>query len=313
MSEVLTGDPRKWTLARRVSTAAAIGVFDGVHRGHRTVLERLVRMAEKRGLAPAVLTFDPHPLEIIDPARAPKLLMSIAQRIETLGQAGIEIVGVLPFEQVREMDPEVFAREVLGERFQVGVVAVGTDFRFGRDRAGDVDTMRAIGAEMGYEVVAVDLLDDQTDAPISSTRIRSLLATGDIGGAEALLGHHFELCGIVVEGDRRGRTIGFPTANLAIEDRMVVPGNGVYAAWASVHDHVHPAVVNIGVRPTFDGTRLSVEAHLLDFDGDLYGKGLALRFVARLRSEEKFGSVDELVAQIKRDIVAGREALGDGV
>ncbi|MGF1665793.1 MAG: bifunctional riboflavin kinase/FAD synthetase [Acidimicrobiia bacterium] len=309
MTDVLTGDPLGWRLARQVATAVAIGVFDGVHRGHRSVLEPLIALAVDRGLAVAALTFDPHPLEVVAPERAPLLLSTVGQRISALAEVGAEIVGVLPFEQVRTMEPDVFARDVIGGHLNARVVAVGADFRFGRDRQGDVETLRRVGGSVGYEVLVVDLVDDNGTAPISSTRIRSLISEGDVESAAGLLGHPYELCGIVVEGDRRGRTIGFPTANLAVEERLAVPADGVYAAWAVVHDDFHPAVVNIGVRPTFDGVRRTIEAHLLDFDGDLYGKGVALRFVARLRGERRFDSIDALIDQITHDVAAGRAAL----
>lgn len=312
MTDVLTGDPLRWRLAREVATAVAIGVFDGVHRGHRSVLEPLVALADDRGLAVAALTFDPHPLEIVAPERAPRLLSTVGQRIEALAGVGADIVGVLPFEQVRTMEPEVFADDVLRGRLNARVVAVGADFRFGRDRGGDIATLNTVGSQAGYDVVVVDLVDDSGDEPISSTRIRTLLAEGDVTTAAELLGGAYELCGIVVEGDRRGRTIGFPTANLAVDDRMAVPADGVYAAWAVVNDVTHPAVVNIGNRPTFEGARRSIEAHLLDFEGDLYGRGVALRFVSRLRGEQKFESIDALVAQIGSDVAAGRRTLAMG-
>lgn len=312
MTEVLTGDPLGWRVAPHVKTAVAIGVFDGVHRGHRSVLEPLVKLADDRGLAAAALTFDPHPLEIVAPERAPKLLSSVGQRIDALGALGVEIVGVLPFEHVRRMAPSVFARDVLHGRLNASVVAVGADFRFGRNRGGDVETLRQVGFEVGYEVLVVDLVDDAGDNPISSSRIRTLLAEGQVEAAALLLGASYELCGIVVEGDRRGRSIGFPTANLAVEERMAVPADGVYAAWAVVHDAIHPAVVNIGVRPTFEGAQRSIEAHLLGFDGDLYGRRVALRFVARLRGEQRFESVEALVRQIEDDVEAGRARLGLG-
>jgi riboflavin kinase / FMN adenylyltransferase len=309
VTDVLTGDPLGWRLARQVATAVAIGVFDGVHRGHRSVLEPLVALAVDRGLAVAALTFDPHPLEVVAPDRAPMLLSTVGQRISALAAVGAEIVGVLPFEHVRAMEPEVFARDVIGGHLNARVVAVGADFRFGRDRQGDVSTLRRVGESAGYDVMVVDLVDDNGADPISSTRIRSLIAEGDVESAAGLLGHRYELCGIVVEGDRRGRTIGFPTANLAVDERLAVPADGVYAAWAVVHEDLHPAVVNIGVRPTFDGVRRTVEAHLLDFDGDLYGKGVALRFVARLRGERRFESIEALTGQINQDVAAGRMAL----
>lgn len=306
---ILTGDPLEWRLPDHVVTAVAIGVFDGVHRGHRTVIEQLVELATDRGLAPAALTFDPHPIAVLAPDRAPKLLSTIGQRIRALTNAGADIVGVLPFPVIREMAPEQFAGDVLGRHLNARVVAVGADFRFGRDRAGDLETLRSIGSEVGYEVLAVDLVSGDGHGPISSTRIRALLTSGDVEGAANLLGHPYEVSGIVVEGDRRGRTIGFPTANLAVDEHIATPADGVYSAWAVCHGRIRPAVVNIGVRPTFDGTRRTIEAHLLEYDGDLYGKQVDIRFISRIRGERRFDSVDDLVAQIGLDVEDARAAL----
>ncbi len=306
MTLVLEGDPLGWSTPG--PSAISIGVFDGVHRGHRTVIERLLRRAERDNLVPTVLTFHPHPLAVVAPERAPRLLTTVEQRIELLGGLGVEVVGVLPFDRIRNTEPEIFARGVLAERLEARLVAVGTDFRFGHDRAGDVDTLRRVGEECGYEVATVELLNED-DQPISSTRIRRLVAEGRVGEAADILGRPHEVRGRVVAGDGRGRTIGVPTANLEVDPDVALPGDGVYAAWAVVAGSVHPAVVNIGTRPTFDGEARIAEAHLLDFDGDLYGHPLALRFVSRLRGERRFDSVDELVAQIRADVNTAREVL----
>jgi riboflavin kinase/FMN adenylyltransferase len=273
------------------------------------VIADLVDLAKTHAVSPAALTFHPHPLEVVAPERAPKLLSTVEQRIDSLKAAGAEIVGVLPFPVIRHMDPMTFAVDVLGKRLNARAVVVGSDFRFGLDRAGDLKTLRIAGAQMGYEVEAVDLVDDYGHGPISSTTIRALLEEGDVVGAADLLGHRYEVCGIVVEGDKRGRTIGFPTANLGVDERVLIPADGVYTAWATVHEQRHPAVVNIGVRPTFANATRTIEAHLLGFSGDLYGQSLALGFVGRLRGEQRFGSVDELVAQIGRDVAAARSDL----
>jgi riboflavin kinase/FMN adenylyltransferase len=306
---ILTGDPLEWSVPDHVTTAVAIGVFDGVHRGHRRVIEQVVSIAERTALTPTTLTFDPHPVEVLDPGRTPRLLSTIGQRIEALSRAGAEIVGVLPFRLIREMRPETFAADVLGDRLNARLVAVGADFRFGLNRSGDIDTLRRCGRERGYEVMAVDLVADQGHGPISSSRIRAMLAAGDVSGAAQLLGHLYRLPGIVVEGDARGRSIGFPTANIAVDARLAVPADGVYSAWVDCPSGDHRAVVNIGVRPTFDGGERTIEAHLLDFGGDLYGKELELRFVERLRGEQKFGSIGDLVEQIRLDVDRARATL----
>ncbi len=306
MTQVLEGDPLTWSAPG--PTAISIGVFDGVHRGHRSVIERLLRRSRRDDLVPTVLTFDPHPLAVVAPERAPRLLTTVDQRIELLEGLGVEVVGVLPFERIRDMEPETFAQGVLAERLDARLVAVGTDFRFGHDRAGDLDTLRKVGERCGYEVVAVELLNEN-DHPISSTRIRRLITDGKVGEAADILERPYEIRGRVVPGDGRGREIGIATANLEPDPMVAIPRDGVYAAWAAVEGAVHPAVVNIGVRPTFDGGRRVVEAHLIGFDGDLYGKTVGLRFVSRLRGERRFASIDELVAQIRADTETAREVL----
>lgn len=299
---VLTGDPHTWRVAGDEPTHVAIGVFDGVHRGHRSVLADARRAA---GDAPLVaLTFDPHPLEVVAPERAPLLLGTVDQRVEWLADEGVDVVGVLPFERIREWSAEAFVDVVLVRAVRATAVAVGEDFRFGYDRAGDVGTLRRAGA---FAVHAVHLLGE-ADGPISSSAIRRLLADGEVGLATDLLGRPHTVRGPVVRGDGRGRTVGVPTANVAVHPRVQLPAHGVYAAKV-VTDRRMPAVVNVGVRPTFEGRAVTVEAHVLDADLDLYGRTIDVEFVGRVREERRFDGVDALVAQIHRDIEAARGLL----
>jgi len=308
VTEVWTTDPLLWR--SHCPSAVAIGVFDGVHRGHQAVIEDLVEGAAALGLCPIALTFDPHPLEFLAPERAPRLLGSIEHRVELLGRLGVEIVGVLPFPIIRDLAPAVFATEVLSDRLMARQVAVGADFRFGRDREGDLTLLTEAGARAGFEVKAVSLVTAAGGEVVSSSQIRSMLEQGEVEAAERMLGRPFELRGPVIHGDARGRAIGFPTANLHIPDRLAVPAYGVYAAWAHWEGLERPAVVNIGVRPTFGKDGRTVEAHLLGFDGDLYGVEMTLRFVERIRPEVRFDGVEALVAQIGRDVQAAAAILG---
>jgi riboflavin kinase/FMN adenylyltransferase len=285
-----------------------IGNYDGVHLGHQTVLADLAERAVALGGIPrAVLTFDPHPIAVMAPERAPRLLTTIEQRIEILEYLGVDTVGVLPFEQVRLMTPDQFIRDLLAGGLGARIVAVGSDFRFGHDRVGDVESLRAGGTAFGFEVDVVPLLEG--DGPLSSSSIRGMIAAGAVVDARQALGRAFELRGSVVRGDRRGRSIGFPTANVELPESMAVPAHGVYAARVRVGARLYPAVVNIGVRPTFDGQRELIEAHLLDFEDELYGRQIGVLFERRLREEQKFPGVDALVAQIERDVAAAHEAL----
>jgi riboflavin kinase/FMN adenylyltransferase len=282
-----------------------IGNYDGVHLGHQTVLTDLAERASALGGLPrAVLTFDPHPVAVMAPEYAPRLLTSIDQRIEILDYLGVDTVGVLPFERVRMMNPEQFVCDVLTRGLGARVVAVGSNFRFGHDRVGDIESLRAGGATFGFDVDVVPLLEG--DGPVSSSGIRTMIAAGAVDEARQALGRAFELRGEVVGGDRRGRSIGFPTANVDLPAGMAIPARGVYAVRARVGVHLLPAVVNVGVRPTFDGDRELIEAHLLDFEGELYGDEIGLLFEHRLRGEQKFAGVDELAEQIQRDIEAAR-------
>jgi riboflavin kinase/FMN adenylyltransferase len=299
--KVLKGNPRLWEPAPPRGSAVTIGVYDGVHRGHQTVLSDLAQRAEALGVAQrAVLTFDRHPLSLVAPERVPRLLTTIEQRLEILESLGVDLVGILPFDEIRDMDAKDFVDQVLLRALGAKLVVIGTNFRFGRDRAGDVAALRKQGTHHGFEVDAVELLRGD-GATVSSSAIRSLLAVGDVEGAEHALGRPFELRGLVVAGDGRGRALGFPTANLSFSKELAVPAVGVYAVWVNVGGRSIPGVANVGVRPTFGGEVLTVEAHLMGFEDDLYGQTLAVEFKYRLRDELRFSGVDELAIQISRD------------
>lgn len=303
---VLTGPPFDWELG--VDTAVTIGVFDGVHIGHRQVIADLITLAASSGISPAIITFDPHPLSILAPERAPKMLTSVDQRIDQFSQLGVEIAGVLDFPDIRHLLASQFCEEVLFRALRAKRVVVGADFRFGRDRGGDAKLLTIEGQRLGFEVSVVDLFGYR-DGVVSSTRIRQLLSDGLVEEAAALLGRPYELAGQVVEGERRGGTIGFPTANIAIAPDRQLPGRGVYAGQALVEDETHLAAINVGTRPTFDGQGTTIEAHLLDYSGDLYGRFLAIDFRARLRDEARFDGVEALTSQIRRDVERVREVL----
>lgn len=297
--DILSGDPFSWDVHGHRS-AVAIGVFDGVHRGHQEVLKHLRTRADEAGGTAIALTFDPHPLELIDPDRAPRTLTTIEDRAGAMAECGVEIMGVLPFLQIRNLDPRLFVVEILVDRLNAAWVAVGGNFRFGRDRAGDPEMLRRLGEERGFGLDVVSMVGKDTNA-ISSTRIREYLDLGDVRAAAGLLGRKFSVRGPVVHGDARGRAIGFPTANLYVPERMAVPAHGVYAVIATVAGVLHRAVVNIGVRPTFGTNTRTVEAHLVDFDDDIYGEEIVLEFVDRIREERRFDSLDDLKAQIAAD------------
>ena len=303
---VLTGPPFEWEVG--TDTAVTIGVFDGVHIGHRRVISDLIILAEASGLSPAIVTFDPHPLSILAPERAPKMLTSVQQRVDQFRQLGAEVAGVLDFPDIRELSAEQFCEDVLFRALHARRVVVGADFRFGRDRGGDAVLLVREGDRLGFEVSVVDLLGS-LDGIVSSTRIRQLIGDGLVTEAAALLGRPYELDGRVIEGDKRGQTIGFPTANIAITPDRQLPGRGVYAGTAKVGEDVLLAAINVGTRPTFDGLGTTIEAHLLDYSGDLYGRLIAVDFRVRLREEIRFDGVEALIRQIGLDVGRVREVL----
>ncbi|HVX17788.1 MAG TPA: bifunctional riboflavin kinase/FAD synthetase [Acidimicrobiales bacterium] len=298
--------------------AVTIGAYDGVHRGHQLVIAEVRRRAAERGLATAVVTFDRHPATVVRPDSAPLLLSTLDQKLGLLDATGIDYVLVLTFDEARSKEPAVqFVDEVLVDCLRARLVAVGADFHFGHKREGNVELLRELGATRGYDVEVLDLvgLDGQPaggGTSVSSTAIRAALAAGDLARANELLGRPHEVRGVVEHGDKRGRDWGFPTANIALPDSTALPDDGVYAGWYVRPDgSVHPAALSLGRRPTVyadHGLRL-LEAHLLDFDGDLYGEAAHVRFVRRLRGQERYDDIADLVAQMHRDVDDTRSVL----
>jgi riboflavin kinase/FMN adenylyltransferase len=290
-----------------------VGNFDGVHRGHQALVASAVKGAREKGGVSVVLTFDPHPSRVLSPERAPAALMTVEQKAEVLEGLGVDKLALLPFTpEFSTKEPEDFAREVLGQALGARRVLLGSNFRFGRGRRGDVPLLTRLGREIGFEVGSVEPLWHD-GAPISSSRIREALARGAVGPAGEMLGRAFFVDGEVVRADGRGRTLGIPTANVALRNEALLRP-GVYAAFARIlgEGNRNPAVVNLGRRPTFGGGETTLEAHLLDFDADLYGKPLRLEFQEFLRDERRFDGPEALVRQIRDDIGAARRVLGGG-
>ena len=279
----------------------ALGNFDGMHRGHLKIIERVRRGAEERGATAVAMTFDPHPSKIVRPDKAPPLLMTQPQKLEALARGGMHGVAIIRFTpELAQWDPEMFVRSVLVEWLHVAEVWVGANFLFGHDRAGNFSLLRSLGARYGFRAEKIDPVRYK-DFVVSSTRVRRLIAEGRVDEAGALLGHHYALDGTVVQGQKRGRELGFPTANLCVENEFVPPA-GVYATTATIDGLAYPSITNIGTRPTFEsGEENVIETHVLDFEKDLYGAIVRLGFVQRLRDEKKFDGVDALKAQIHAD------------
>ncbi len=299
-------------------TAVTIGAYDGVHLGHRAVVAEVRRRAEALGVATAVVTFDRHPASVVRPESAPRLLTDLDQKLELLAETGVEYCLVITFDEGRSREPaDEFVREVLAQCLAARVVVVGEDFHFGHRRAGNVALLRAMGAELGFEVDGLDLVDAagrpaDGATPVSSTRIRRALVEGDLATANAMLGRPHETRGVVAHGDKRGAELGFPTANVSVPGDILLPADGIYAGWFERADgSVHPTAISLGRRPTFyvEAHASLLEAHVLDFAGDLYDEHVKVRFVARLRGEERFDSVEALVSQIGRDCDDARRVL----
>ena len=292
-------DPRPLTWR---SPVLALGNFDGLHRGHVKIVERIQRGALERGGTSVVLTFDPHPPRVLRPDKAPALLMTKAQKLDALARAGVQGAAVVRFTpEMSQWEPEAFVRTVLVEWLRVAEVWVGADFLFGRNRSGNFTLLKSLGAQYGFRAEKIDPIRYK-DFVVSSTRIRRLVGEGRVDEAGALLGHHYALDGVVVEGARRGREMGFPTANLATDNELIPP-HGVYATAVTVDGAFYPSVTNIGQRPTF-GNQLvtTIEAHLIGRTIDLYGKTVRLAFVQRLRDERKFPEIEALQDQIAADV-----------
>jgi len=284
----------------------ALGNFDGLHRGHTKIIERVRRVAAERSATSLVLTFDPHPPRIVRPDKAPALLMTLAQKIEALEKSGIQGVAIVRFTvELSRWEPETFVKTVLVDWLRVGEVWVGADFLFGRDRSGNFSLLRALGAHYGFRAEKIDPVRYK-DFVVSSTRVRRLVSEGRVDEAGALLGRHFFIDGVVVKGAGRGRELGVPTANLETKNELLPP-HGVYATAVTIDGIIYAGVTNIGLRPTFaDTARSMIEVHVLDADRDLYGQTLRLGFVQRLRDERRFPDVDALKAQIDADVRRAR-------
>ena len=288
----------------------AIGMFDGVHLGHQHLLTRLVRTAHLKQSVPTVLTFFPHPDVVMGHISGRYYLATPEERAALLGELGIEWVITHPFDlQVRQIRAADFVDELV-RHLHLDELWVGADFALGYQREGNVAFLRAQGQEKGFEVKTVDLIaSDEGGQVISSNNIRAALNTGQVDLAARWLGRPYRVSGEVLQGDQRGRTIGFPTANMDVWDEKFLPQNGVYAGWVTIGDEVFMSVANVGRRPTFGGQTVTVEAHLLDFDRDIYGEIITFDFVAHLRPEMRFNGIDALVEQIKRDAEQGRKIL----
>jgi riboflavin kinase / FMN adenylyltransferase len=284
----------------------ALGNFDGVHRGHRKILERVRRVAGEHGAASVAMTFDPHPPRVVRPDKAPPLLMTKEQKLEALADAGLHGAAIVRFTpELSRWDPETFVRTVLVDWLRVSEVWVGANFLFGHDRAGNFSMLRTLGARYGFKAEKIDPVRYK-DFVVSSTRIRRLVGEGRVDEAGALLGHQYYIDGTVMRGDARGRTIGFPTANLCSENELLPP-LGVYATTARIAGVVHPSVTNVGTRPTVDSSgRVVIETHVFNVDRDLYDATIRVGFVQRLRDERAFESLDQLKAQITADCARAR-------
>lgn len=291
-------------------TTVAVGTFDGVHLGHQALIRAAVDEAARAGAEPAVFTFDRHPAEVFAPARAPAYLTTPGQRQEAIEALGAAFLVVARFDaDLRSMEPERFAEEVLAERMNARVVFTGDDFRFGRNHQGSVETLRALGRRLGYAVQVVPPVMHAGER-ISSSRIRRAVQAGDASAARSMLGRPYTLAGTVVRGDGLGRQLGFPTANVQPTHRLVTPADAVYAAWARLADgSTRQAAVSVGTRPTVDGKVRVVEAYLLDFSGDLYDCPIEVALASRVRGQQRFASLEALTEQMRQDVRVVREAL----
>ncbi len=294
-----------------MSTVLTVGTFDGVHRGHWAVLDEIVRRARASGRASVLVTFEPHPLEVVNPQAAPPLLTLPDEKRLILARSGVDRVEFVPFtEELRSFPPERFVRDVLEQRFEVAELVIGHDHGFGRGRAGDVALLQTIGAEDGFAVDVVPAVQLDDGRPISSSLIRRAVAGGDLETAARALGGLYAMRGTVERGAGRGRTIGIPTLNVAPPSpRKLLPPDGVYAVAVSWQGARHGAMANLGPRPTFDDHRRALEAHLFGFAGELYGETVTVEFVRRLRDVVRFETVDDLKTQLANDREAALVAL----
>jgi len=295
--------------AKVAAAVLTLGNFDGVHLGHQAIVRRAVARAREIGGRAVALTFEPHPLAVLAPERAPALLQTLHDRLVLMRELGIDVAVLQRFTRAfAAQEPDAFVEDFLLRHLDLRHVVVGYNVNFGRNRAGTDETLRLLGARHGFGVDVVGPVDAGGEH-VSSSRLRALIAAGDIAGARRLLGRPHALRGRVVAGDRRGRTLGFPTANLHLPPRLLLPPDGVYAVGVDVPAGRHAGVLNVGIRPTFGGRRRTIEVHLLDFAGDLYRQWLVVHLVARLRGEATFAGPDALKAAIAADIAHARRVL----
>src|SRR6266850_4316881 len=299
---------RSQRLGRAVLT---LGNFDGAHLGHQAIIRGAVARARESGAQCVALTFEPHPLAVLAPDRAPSMIQTLHDRLASLRDLGVDVTVLQRFTlDFAALDPEAFVRDFVLRHIEVAHVVVGYNVNFGRGRAGSAETLRALGARLGFAVEVVGSISSPGDEEqVSSTRLRELLQAGDMPGARRLLGRPHALRGRVVVGERRGRTLGFPTANLHVRRGLLLPPDGVYAVGAEVDGRAHEGVLNIGVRPTFGGRRRTIEVHLLDFAGDLYRRWLVVKVIERLRGEVSFSGPEALRAAIAADVARARRVL----
>lgn len=290
--------------------AVAVGVFDGVHWGHKAIFGRLIAEADEAGAEALVLTFEKHPAELLAPNRAPLYINTLDQRIELMQAAGVESIVVADFSPaLAGLVREDFLASVLQGRLRAKRIIVGANFRFGRNREGDIRYLGEVAPSLGIKPVVVPAVI-VNDGPVSSTRIRALIERGDVEDGSKLLGRRFALRGTVVPGKQIGRTIGFPTANIQTEPRQLVPARGVYGVEVTLENTMYTGVCNIGTRPTFGGEGVTIEVHVIDFQGDIYGRRLDLVFCRRLRDEMAFETPEGLAAQIRKDLERANKACG---
>ncbi|ALE81016.1 riboflavin kinase [Pseudonocardia sp. AL041005-10] len=286
-----------------------VGVFDGVHRGHRQLIARAVERAHQRGLPAVVVTFDPHPAELVRPGTHPARLSTLDRRAELVAEAGADVFCVIPFtEALSRMAPAGFAHEVLVDRLHAAVVVVGSNFTFGHRAEGDVGTLAELGRRFGFACEALDLVSDH-DVTFSSTYIRSCIDAGAVRDAAHALGRWHRVDGVIVHGHKRGRDLGYPTANVASPPHTAIPADGVYAGWFRIGDRRLMGAVSVGTNPTFSGRVRTVEVYVLDVDENFYGHEVGVEFVERLRGQEHYDGIEALVAQMGRDVATCREIL----
>ena len=289
-----------------------VGTFDGVHRGHQQVLDELCRVAEARAERSVLVTFDPHPLRIVRPDAAPQLLTTAAEKMEILAQTQVGRVALLRFtKELAAFSPRTFVEKILIARLGMRHLVIGYDHGFGRGRSGDVDTLREIGREVGFDVDVVEAVSDD-GAAVSSSLIRDRLTRGDVAGAAHALGRPYSITGTVVRGEGQGRRLGFPTANIDVPNpEKLIPHEGIYAVRAALRDRFVDGVLHLGPRPTFAGLPPSIELHLFDFDEDIYGRRVRVEFIDRIRDIAHFGSVEALVKAMEADCSAARRVLNN--